>query len=108
MSSASEDAFLDAVETMFQVKVFRQFPLEYWFYDAQYGKVLFELDGFRWHSRPKQKKRDVKKDETAKKYGFTLHRIRLDRVRDVKKVIEENRQLLTEIFDAKKLEPTDG
>jgi very-short-patch-repair endonuclease len=103
MSSASEEAFLDAVEAMFGVKVFRQFPLEYWFYDAQYGKVLFELDGFRWHSRPRQKRRDAKKDETAKRFGFTLHRIRLDRVRDIPRVLEENKQLLNEIFNGKEL-----
>lgn len=97
--SASETEFLNRVEKMFDVTINRQFPLEYWFYDGQYGMHLFEIDGTKFHSRPKSKKRDAVKDEVAKRYGFQLHRIKLDRVRDVTLAIMENTNTLNKIFN---------
>lgn len=101
MTSASEEAFFNAVEELYKIKINRQFPLDYRFFDGQYGMVLIECDGERWHSRPKHKRRDALKDEIARKHGFKLYRIKLNRVRDVPQAIEENKQLLSEIFDAR-------
>jgi len=98
LSSQSETMFLDMIEAIYKIRITRQFKLGYRYYDGQYGKILLELDGERWHRSDSHKKRDALKDSIAKRHGFTLYRIPLNRIRDIPKVIAEHRQLLDKIF----------
>jgi len=97
--SKSEKFFLDTVESMYGVTIERQFVLSSRYYDGRFGDHLLEIDGSRWHSKPSDKRRDVLKDKLAVKYGFQLHRIKLDRLRDVPMAIEQSKPLLDEIFN---------
>lgn len=98
MFSKSEKKFLDQVETIYGIEIERQFPLSYRFYDGRYKEHLFEIDGEKWHSSPVHKKRDSWKNKLAVKFGFNLHRIKLNSLKEVPIVLEENKELLEGIF----------
>ena len=99
LHSKSEKFFLDTIEAVYDVKIERQFPLGSRYYDGRYGQHLIEVDGYRWHSQPDDKRRDALKDRIAKKYGFQIHRIRLNKSAEVPAVLEQYRPLLNEIFN---------
>ena len=97
--SKSEKFFLDVIEEMYNVKIDRQYMLRNRFFDGRFGDHLLEIDGERWHSRPEDRKRDFLKDKLAERYGFKLHRIRLNNVRGVPMAIAQYKTLLEEIFN---------
>lgn len=98
LHSQSEKFFLDVVEAIYGVKIERQYLLGSRFYDGRFGDHLLEIDGYRWHSRPKDRKNDELKDFIAKKFGFQIHRIRLNKTAEVPKALEQYKELLEEIF----------
>jgi very-short-patch-repair endonuclease len=97
--SQSEKNFLDQLELIYGVKIERQFALHYRFYDGRWKDVLLEIDGYKWHSKKKAILRDKYKDSIAKKFGFRIFRISLNNIREIPKVLEENKLLLEEIFN---------
>jgi very-short-patch-repair endonuclease len=99
LHSQSEKFFLDVLESIYSIKIERQFMLGSRFYDGRFGTHLIEVDGLHWHSRPEDKRRDALKDRIAQKYGFQLHRIRLNRTADVPNALEQHKQVLDEIFN---------
>lgn len=110
LHSKSEKLFLDIVEVVYGVKIERQYLLGSRFYDGRFGDHLLEIDGLRWHSRPKDRKNDELKNFIAKKFGFKIHRIRLNKTDEVPMVLEQYKGLLDEIFKngAKPTIPTTG
>ena len=98
LHSKSEKFFLDICESVYGVKIERQFLLGSRFYDGRFGNHLLEIDGSRWHSRPADRERDLLKERIAKKFGFELHRIRLNKTDEVPMALEQYKELLDEIF----------
>ena len=98
LNSKSEKFFLDIIESVYSIKIERQFLLDHRFFDGRYGEHLIEVDGERWHSLPEHKSRDAYKEQIAKKYGFQLHRIRLNSIKNVPEALETYKPLLEEIF----------
>lgn len=96
--SKSEKAFVEAIEEKYNVVVDKQFKLERGIFDIKYKNYLIEVDGSYWHSLEKAKIRDERKNKIAKENGYTLIRISLDEAKYVPKVIEENLDLLNNIF----------
>ena len=96
--SMSEKFFLDVVEQMYNVKIDRQYNLKNRYYDGRFGEHLLEIDGAHWHTKLKDRKRDYLKDKLAEQFGFKIHRIRLNKVRDVPMAIAQHKSLLDEIF----------
>ena len=47
--------------------------------------------------------RDNFKESSAKKYGFSLYRIKLNSSKEIPKVLELNKQIFESIFDGKEL-----
>jgi very-short-patch-repair endonuclease len=100
--SMSETKFLDILEVLYNVKIERQFKLNHRYYDGRYGEYLIEVDGEKWHSKPKDQLRDKLKDKIAAKNGFKLCRIVLNSSRDIPKVLLHNSELLKELFSGHK------
>ena len=98
LHSKSEKFFLDICESIYGIKIERQFLLGQRFYDGRFGEHLIEVDGARWHSRPKDKRNDELKNRIAEKYGFKIHRIKLNKTDEVPMALEEYKNLLDEIF----------
>jgi hypothetical protein len=67
-------------------------------FDYEYHNYLFELDGDRWHRLPYQIANDKLKNDIAKRNNYILYRFRLNRVKDVDSLIEQNKELLENIF----------
>jgi very-short-patch-repair endonuclease len=112
LHSKSEKLFLDTLEAVFSVKIERQFMLDSRFFDGRFGEHLIEVDGFYWHSKPAAVRKDALKDHIAQKYGFKLHRIRLNKSSEVPMALEQYKTLLKEIFDARntqlQISPAEG
>ncbi|MCK9428677.1 MAG: hypothetical protein M0R17_01530 [Candidatus Omnitrophica bacterium] len=67
-------------------------------FDYEYQNCLFELDGERWHRLPYQIANDKLKNEIAKRNNYILYRFILNEVQDVNNLIEQNKDLLENIF----------
>jgi very-short-patch-repair endonuclease len=98
LHSRSEKFLLDVLEAMYNIKIERQYPLGRRFYDGRWGDHLIEIDGSHWHDMPEMVKKDAAKDKLAAKFGFKIHRIRLDKKRDVPVILEQHKSLFDEIF----------
>ena len=71
---------LDSLEEYLGIKIRREFPIHdnkcgLKFYDGQWKRMLIEVDGSYWHSKPEQKINDMFKDYIASKHGYRLYRI---------------------------------
>jgi len=99
MTSKSEKFILDSLESTYGIKIERQFKIGTKYFDARHGLNILEIDGTRWHSSKKDLKNDNFKDNIATRNGFTIYRIKLDRVKDVPKILEENKELFKKIFN---------
>jgi very-short-patch-repair endonuclease len=89
---------LDICESVYGIKIERQYILGSRFYDGRYGNHLLEIDGVKWHSKPDAIVRDQLKEQIAKKFGFELHRIILNKIEEVPAVLVQYKALLDEIF----------
>lgn len=105
LHSKSEKFFLDICESVYGVKIERQYMLGARFYDGRFGEHLIEVDGYHWHSRPEDRRRDELKDRIAKKFGFQLHRIRLNKTAEVPMALEQYKVILNEIFNGSNTKP---
>ena len=99
LSSESERLFLDQIETIYNIKIERQFCLHYRFFDGRYKNFLLEIDGKHWHTKRSAILRDKWKEMIAEKNGFKLYRIELNNRREIPIVLEKNKTLLEEIFN---------
>jgi hypothetical protein len=99
LSSESEKLFLDQLESIYNIKIERQFRLHYRFFDGRYKNCLLEIDGKKWHSKQKDILRDKWKDMIAIRNGFKLYRIELNNRREIPIALEKNKQILEEIFN---------
>lgn len=68
-------------------------------FDYNYKNYLFELDGERWHRLSYQMENDNLKNKIAERNGYTLYRFKLNRIRDVDNLIEQNKNIFDKIFN---------
>ncbi len=99
MTSKSEKFLLDSLETIYNIKIERQYQINHKYFDGRYAMHIIECDGSRWHSNKKDLKNDIFKDEIAKRNGFEMHRIQLNRIKEVPKCLQENKLLFDKIFN---------
>ena len=101
LSSESERLFLDQLESIYNIKIERQFKLHYRYFDGRFENCLLEIDGKKWHSKKKDVLRDKWKEMIAIKNGFKLYRIELNNRREIPAALEKNKTVLEEIFSGK-------
>jgi very-short-patch-repair endonuclease len=77
LSSNEEIEFFNILRFYFGKNIVKQFKLETRFFDMKLGdNILIEFDGTYWHSLPTRQETDRLKNKLAKKYGYTLIRIK--------------------------------
>jgi hypothetical protein len=95
-SSKSERLWGKKVEETFGVVLLSFVWLEGKCYG--YGKYLFEIDCKYWHSSENAIKRDIEKNEIAKRQGYILLRFDVNTISEVEKAIKRDFNKLKEIF----------
>ena len=98
--------FGDIINELFGVMLISQFWLEGKCYDYKIPNknILIECDGKHWHSSPEAIENDKIKNEIAQRNGYVLYRFAINEVKEVKLVIEKNKELLREIMEIEKLQ----
>lgn len=82
--SKIEIEFYNILKFYFGNSIKKQFLLNGKSYDyCLGGRILIELDGIYWHSKPKAIMNDKEKDEIAKSNGFTLLRVSEKEVKNI-------------------------
>jgi hypothetical protein len=89
--------FLNRLENILEIKIEREFMLDYRFFDGKYKNILFEIDGPFYHSLPRQKKIDILKNNIALKNNFKLYRFEVGNVSEINKVIIKNTESINQI-----------
>jgi hypothetical protein len=98
--SLSELDFGKVVKEVFGIELINSFLIENRVFDYKIPNknILIELDSSYWHSSEADRKNDQYKNELAKNNGYILFRFRLDRIRDVRPLIEKEHEQIVEIL----------
>lgn len=100
--SKSATYFLDLIEKTFNIKFDeREFEINRYYYDAIYGKNIFEIDGGYWHSLPKTIERDKYKEKLAKQNGYNIYRFTVNEISEVDEKFNKYKNKLYEIINKK-------
>jgi hypothetical protein len=100
--SKVEKAFGEALENTYNIKLHKSYWLARKCFDFKFGGYLIESDGTYWHSTPEQLANDKLKEEIADRYGLTLIRIKLDKIRQIPAVLLDNKEVFDNIFIGQK------
>jgi very-short-patch-repair endonuclease len=96
--SKTETKFLDSLETLYDIHIERSFIIENRVFDGRYKNILIECDGSYWHSFAKAKQNDNHKDTIAIVNGYTLFRVKLDKIKEIDTVIAMHRKEFDNCF----------
>lgn len=95
--SKSATAFLDKIEQKFNIKIEREFPIKYRYFDGKFKNYLIEVDGEYWHSDPDQKQIDEYKNQLAKGNGFKLIRCTVNNIKEIDSALSKYGPVLATI-----------